>query len=359
MQKKLIALAIASAFVAPAFAATSNVEIGGGLNFSVDYLDADTASQDGNLNVSSNSSNIYFKGTEDLGGGLKALWHIQTYFSAGGTGNADTGVAGEAVKDGVASGNTYVGLTGGFGTVLLGRMEAPAKLVGRKVDLFGDQLGDNRNLLSKPNGKTNGFDLRPNNTMAYATPNISGLVGTLAYVTNVGDTGAATEASTTAWSASGVYENGPLMLALGYQRHNVDAANLDESVLRLSGSYSMGDLRFVGIYQKADNDATGANDADVNTWGLGAAYKMGAITLKGQYYSAGEADDVANSDADMWALGVDYALSKRTTTYAAYASTDNEGAAKYSAFGGGHGDQPTIAVGGNPSGFQIGVKHTF
>lgn len=133
MQKKLIALALASAFAAPAaFAATANVDVGGTMNFSVDYLDSDNAINGGNLNVSSNSSNIFFKGSEDLGGGLKAIWQIQTYFSAGKTGNNDTAFG--AAADGVSSGNTYVGLSGNFGTVLLGKHEAPAKLIGRSVD---------------------------------------------------------------------------------------------------------------------------------------------------------------------------------------------------------------------------------
>ena len=89
MQKKLIALALASAFAAPAFAATSNVDIGGTMAFSIDSLDADSPTNGRNTNISSNASNIFFKGSEDLGGGLKAIWQVQTYFSAGGTGNTD------------------------------------------------------------------------------------------------------------------------------------------------------------------------------------------------------------------------------------------------------------------------------
>ncbi|MEW5892262.1 MAG: porin [Pseudomonadota bacterium] len=362
MKKSLIALAVVGAFAAPAFAATSNVDIGGTVNMSVDYLDADNAAAGGNWNVSSNASNIYFKGTEDLGGGLKALWQVQTYFSAGGTGNNDT--FNGAAPDGVGSGNTYVGLSGGFGTVLLGKHEAPMKLIGRSVDLFGDQIGDNRNFTTVKVGANGaGFDVRPNNTIAYMTPSFNGLTGALAYATNAADTGAAEDASVDVWSASGKYENGPLMVGLGYEIHNLSEANAalkDEKAWRLAAGYVFGDAKVVAFYQDA-SDLNGVSGDDVKTWGLGAAYKMGAITLKAQYYDADDRGNTADTGGNMYALGVDYDLSKRTKVQFAYAATENDGAGTtYTAFAGGHGDNPNSATGGNnPNGFSVGVKHTF
>jgi predicted porin len=364
MQKKLIALAVAGLVAAPAFAATSNVDVGGTMNLSVDYIDADVAGNGSNVNVSSNSSNIFFKGSEDLGNGLKGIWQIQTYFSAGGTGNADTGVAGESTKDGVSSGNTYVGLAGGFGTALIGKHEAPAKLIGRSVDLFGDQLGDNRNFTAKPAGQSNGWDLRPNNVIAYISPNFSGFSGAIAYVTNVTESDSTNDNSIDAWSGSAKYENGPLMLGLGYQVHNLsetNPANEDENMWRLAASYNLGDLRLVGLYQQAA-DMNGTTNNDVKTWGVGAAYKMGNMTFKGQYYSADDRDNAANTSGEMYAIGLDYALSKRTTVQFSYAATDNDSGVEYSAFGGGHGDNVCGDGGvtcGDPSGFGINVKHAF
>lgn len=366
MKKSLIALAALSAFAAPAFAATSNVDIGGTINMSVDYLDADTAAAGGNWNVSNNASNIYFKGTEDLGGGLKAVWQVQTYFTAGATGgSSDTSNGGAA--DGVGSGNTYVGLNGGFGTVLLGKHESPMKLIGRSVDLFGDQIGDNRNFTNKPGALGTGFDLRPNNVIAYVSPTFNGLTGALAYVTNAtggnaanAAANAAVDASVDVWSASAKYENGPLMVGLGYEIHNLSEGNAalkDEKAWRLAAGYTFGDAKIVAFYQDASDLAGTAGD-DVKTWGLGAAYKMGAITLKAQYYDADDVGNTNNTGANMWALGADYDLSKRTKVQFAYATTENDGVATtYSAFGGGHGDQP--AQGNNPNGFSVGVKHTF
>lgn len=371
MQKKLIALALASAFAAPAFAATSNVDISGQLNLSVDYLDSDSTTNSGNVGVSSNASNIIFKGSEDLGGGLKALWQIQTYFSTGGTGNTDTSNGGAA--DGVSSGNTFVGLGGGFGTVILGKNESPVKMLSRKVDFFGNQIGDSRNFTAEGNAGGFGFDTRPNNQIAYTTPNMSGFAGTVAYFSNMNSalnstsstyvtSGDATDKSIDGWAAAGTYENGPLMLGLGYEKHNLSnggAVNInDEKVWRLAAGYTIGNFKVSGLYQKA-NDIGGVNSSDRKVWGLGAGYNMGNILLKAQYYDAGDLNSVSNTGAQMYVVGADYSLSKRTKLQFAYASTDNDSGAKFSAFGGGHGDNPGTVNGGNPTGFSMGVVHSF
>ena len=70
---------------------------------------------------------------------------------------------------------------------------------------------------------------------------------------------------------------------------------------------------------------------------------------------------LSETGASMFAIGADYALSKRTTTYVAYARTNNDDNTKmFTAFGGGHGDNPaTAALGDNSSGFSLGMKHAF
>ncbi|QLQ02888.1 MAG: porin [Thiobacillus sp.] len=357
MQKKLIALALASAFAAPAFAATSNVDISGQMNLSVDYLDSDNAANGGNVGVSSNASNIIFKGSEDLGGGLNAIWQIQTYFSAGGTGNSDT--FNGSAQDGVGSGNTFVGLNGGFGTVIVGKNESPVKMLSRKTDFFDTQIGNSSNLTSVDTAGL-GFDTRPNNQVAYTTPSMSGLSGTVAYFSAMSGVDA-TDAAVDGWAAAGNYENGPLMLGLGYEKHNLSNANAllsDEKVWRLAAGYAIGNFKFTGLYQKA-NDIAGVNSADRKVWGLGAGYNMGNILLKAQYYEAGDLNSVSNTGAQLYAVGVDYSLSKRTKLQFAYAATDNDSGAAFSAFGGGHGDNPGTSAGGNPTGFSMGVVHNF
>lgn len=415
MNKKLLALAVAGAFVAPvAMADTSNVVIGGQMHFSLDSIKGKNAGNSdltNEWNVSSNASNIYFKGTEDLGNGMSAFFQIQSYFSAGGTGNADIGgassgsTAGVATKDGISSGNTYVGLQSkSWGMVMLGKNDTPVKTLSRKVDLFNNQIGDTRNLVSMASGSVAtvatatgtsvtaavntsaaaGFDLRPQNVIAYGTPSFNGLGAVIAYVTNV-DSGAATDKTVDAWSGNVTYENGPIFAGLGYEKHKLSRTGTtglnDEKIWRLAAGYNFGDFKVTGLYQRETdinlNAWTGANaawtaksDADRTVWGLGGAYKMGSNTLKAQYTHAGDIGDRSSTGASMWSLGVDHAMSKRTTVYAAYAKTNNDDYATYSAMGGGHGDNPgsigLVCSGGtctqkskDPSAFSVGVIHNF
>lgn len=351
MNKKLLAVAVAAALAAPlaANADSGNVKISGGLNVSVDSLDNGNTR---NLNASSNSSYIAFSGDESLGNGLKAIWQLDTEVGMGATGPS---------SNLWTSRNSYVGLNGGFGTALIGKHDTPVKILGRKVDMFGDQIGDSRNLISDSKNSA-GWDLRPDNVVAYISPTMSGVHGALAYVTNVGG-GAAADNSITAWSGLVIYEAGPAMVGAGYEKHNLSKTNTptvslnDEKIWRLVGGYSFGDAKVTGLYQK-ENDINGsANGRKV--WGLGAGYKMGATTIKGQYYKANSIDNVDETGAKMFALGADYSLSKRTVAYAVYDKTSNDTGASFSAFGGGHGDNPGIATGKNGSGFSIGMKHSF
>ncbi len=186
--------------------------------------------------------------------------------------------------------------------------------------------------------------MRPDNVIAYISPTMGGFHGAIAYVTNV-DAGATAENSIKAASALGMYENGPVMVGLGYERYNVAGTDINPKQWRLVGGYSFGDVKLVALYQKADDLTIASSTAtDRTTWGLGAAYKMGATTIKGQYYKAGDLNNASETGASMFAIGADYALSKRTTTYVAYARTNNDDNTNaFTAFGGGHGDNPVTA----------------
>ena len=139
MKKSLIALAVAGSFAAPAaFAATANVDIYGVMNIAIE--DTDVSGRD--LNVVDNFSRIGFKGSEDLGGGLKAIWQIESQLSN----NAQDGVGGAydagTTGDSLGNRNTFIGLSGGFGTVLAGRHDTPYKIATGKYDIFGDTIAD-------------------------------------------------------------------------------------------------------------------------------------------------------------------------------------------------------------------------
>jgi len=408
MNKKLIAVALAGAFVLPmaAQAKESNVTLSGYLNLSLDYLSGSPTGKnevylygDGNTgqwNVSSNSSNIVLKGDEDLGNGLSAVWQVQNYISFGGTGNSDGTRA-----DGWSNGNSYVGLSGkSFGTVLLGKHDTPFKLLGRAVDLFNNQIGDSRNLISNGAGTKigsvalsgndiwyyggNSWDLRPNNVIAWLTPDWSGFSGAIAYTTNAYDpsiavatysgitaatvtlnaaTGATTPTSVAALSMLAKYANGPLLVGLGYENHQVRglSGTTNPNAWRLAGSYTFGEAsKVTALWQRTmDNLVFSGYNDDQTTWGLGFSQGFGNNTVKVQYYKTNNMGNFTNTGANMWALGLDHNLSKRTQLYAAYSRTNNDDYAAFTPFGGGHGDNPGTVMGRNPWALSFGVVHKF
>lgn len=317
MKKSLIALAVAGAFAAPAaFAASANVDVYGVMNIALQDTDASGV----DLQVTDNVSRVGLKGSEDLGGGLKAVWQIESALGDNGKGSDGVGTGA------LASRNTFIGLAGGFGTVLMGRHDTPYKLGTLPIDIFGDTIADyNTGRLDGVELISNTHDHRSPSAIAYISPDWSGFhfavaaVATNSTALNSGDT-------FDAWSATGVYKNGPLFASLSYQ--TVDS--LDSDATKLGVAYTFGDTTVGFLYETVDQAA------DRDGWLLNVKHNMGPMTLKAQY---GQVDN-GGADEDQLAIGVDYAMSKRTTAYFVYGKGDND-------------------VGSDVGGWNLGVKHTF
>ncbi len=363
MKKSLIALAVAGSFAAPAaFAATANVDIYGVLNLSYDYIKSDQASPaDDNLSrVSSNSSRIGFKGSEDLGGGLKGLWQIEMGLQMDGNGNTNDPAG--AVNNGSGAHslrNSFVGLSGGFGTVLMGIHDTPYKLATARLDPFADTSGDYNIAIGSVNG-TNAFEVRANNVLAYVSPKMSGFTVSLANVFGA-ETSNGPTADFRAYSLSGAYEQGPLYASLAYERHNniggVGGGD-DRSSWKAGAGYSFGATRLGLIYENSSQ--TGDTATDRTAWALNVAHNMGPTTLLAAYYKMGDGDTVADTSADAWAIGANYSLSKRTMAYARYLSIDNDTGAAYRYVGGqGPNGSGFVPNGTDPSMFSVGIRHSF
>jgi predicted porin len=322
MKKSLIALAVAGAFAAPAaFAASANVDVYGIMN--VALQDTDESTKD--LQVTDNFSRVGLKGSEDLGGGLKGVWQIESGLGKGSDGMG-TGEIGTR--------NTFVGLAGGFGTAVIGRHDTPYKMATGKYDMFGDTIADYNLGRLGVSIIENTHDHRNPDAIAYISPSFSGLTIAAAVVStnaaanlNSGDTFDAV-------SVAAMYANGPLTVDLAYQ----DVKAVDNDGLKLGVGYKFGDAKVGFVYEKTD-DAGVADVRDGDSWLLNGSYAMGPITLKAMY---GEVDvnKTKVGDGDMFALGADYALSKRTTAYFVY----------------GQGD---VDVGTDIDGWNLGVKHSF
>lgn len=320
MKKSLIALAVAGAFAAPAFAATGNVDVYGVMNIAIQ--DTDGTSID--AAIVDNTSRIGFKGAEDLGGGLKAVWQIESGINVT---SGSTTLAGR---------NSFIGLAGDFGTVVMGRHDTPYKLGTGKLDIFGDTIADYNG--GAQGGGLDGMDIlmkahdhRDGQALAYISPTWSGfhfaVAGVMAEEDGVSGSGLGSDDFFDALSATGVYVNGPLFASLSYQSVEV----LDSDAWKLGAAYTFGDTTVGAAYENVE---TGNIDRDA--WLLNVVHAMGPIALKAQY---GSVDD-NGSDESLWAIGADYSLSKRTTAYVVYGVGDND-------------------IGDDMAGWNIGMKHTF
>ena len=378
MNKKLLTVAIAAALAAPV--AMADVQITGTANVSFNYLTADdTVFQplDGTAYIGDGNSNIVFKGSEDLGNGLKAIWQITTFvdFDDGG--------------DTWANGNTFVGLASDWGTVLLGRHDTPYKMSTGRLDLFANTFADYNNVMGRSydpftlDGSTfNNFDLRPDNVIAYVSPDFNGFSGVAAYVVDENNNGSLVldpikDAS--AWSIAGTYANGPIFVTAAYEQHDsfygitngVAAVSFDEDAWKLGGAYTFGNFQFGAMWETISSDVPGIPGFEPishDNWMLNGSYTMGNNVFKVQYLNAGEFDGDGllgiTSGAEMWALGIDHNFSKRTKVYALYAQMNNDGGDFTGLTGYGLGTGVNFDVnptqgGGSVDGFGVGIQHKF
>jgi predicted porin len=317
MKKSLIALAVAGAFAAPAaMASSSNIDFYGKFRVSLDHINNSVG-----WGMNDEGSRIGFKGAEDLGGGLKAIYQYETYFDAGTNGTLGSNSAGTTASGGLGSQrDTFLGLSGGFGTVIAGRHDTPYKMAG-SADLFADTLADAQN--------TGGLciiceDLRVNNAIAYVSPSFSGLTVVGAIVPGNFQKSTATTKSLNsladAVSLAGMYANGPLTLSAGYENldHYVGnaAGSAKQNAWKLNGGYTIGDLKLGATYEKINNMG-GVSSADQKGYLLSAAYGLGPITLAAQYGQRNPSGP-SNTLKDFTIAAV-YSLSKRTNTYLGYA----------------------------------------
>jgi predicted porin len=387
MQKKLIALAIAGLAAAPAFAQT-NVTVYGVADLTMEFgVKADD--DPGNAGIArnrlqSNSSLLGFRGTEDLGNGIKAIFQLET--SVG----QDLGtISSTAGRD------SFVGVNSGWGTVVLGFLTHPVRAMGSKVDLNpgATGLGFLGTIYEEFGGIKTGSGDRQQ-LAAYVTPNYGGFSGTIAYgpgETATRGTATTAELKPYMWQAAAQYDNGPLYAGLAFHEAR-DFAAFDiippqnqqskHQVIRGAAKYTFSfGTTISGLYdrQKVELDAFGVSpglDIYRDAWAINLGQTFGAHTLHAGYSQAndikdcGSVLDCSQTGARMWSVGYEYALSKRTMLKMVYADVSNDAdvnndfyTAPVGSFTGGlsngTGSQSSIASGSDPRGFGIGLRHTF
>ncbi len=392
MQKKLIALAVAAAASTGAFAQT-NVQIYGVVDYGY-TLRHDRNETGKNVGISKTNSRfdagqsagnrIGFKGVEDLGNGLKAVFVLERGFYN------DTGAD-------IAGFNrqAYVGLSGSYGTVVGGRVYTPYYNLVSGLDPFADgTVGNYHNVKGDiavaAFGDRNFFDpVRVNNTIAYVSPNWGGFNFTAAYSNNaLADDSPTRNASNNNvyavaanyvapdWNVGLNYHYiaaGSTQATYGAERiverslkgiHNITLGGAyDLKAVKLSAFISYDKANFkdnvLGIYPTPDNKKS----ISQTNFMLGAVAPFGKHAVKGSFNYSYNSN---NQYGKAWqlAVGYDYNFSKRTNFYAAYSYIN----ADKSKLNGRVGRDAVVddatnlggaAGAGYKQGFQVGIKHSF
>ena len=360
MKKKLIALVVGAAAVAPALA-VADVTVYGRAHISADYLD--DGADYSETNLSSNSSRLGFKGSHDINPTMTAFFQIEQQINFT-TGGSDSG-------SDFATRDTFVGLKGdNWGAIQAGRFDSPFKKARGPANLFGDQVGDMRNLTRTRTRISDGdvgdgssrFDERYDNTVQYTTPNFGGFNAVLAYSMYEGQS-AVQDHDSDAFSMALNYGAGPLSASLAYEQVEEDVGGGERDALRAAAAYSLTDaFKVVGFYQTSDYD--GSDDpvvVDLNSndvYGLGGEYKLtDATALKAMWMTLDS--DADNADADMWVVGVEHKLDKAVRVYANYAMIDNDDRRALAPWAQARTATPDGAYGEEASGFSVGLRYDF
>ncbi|MDH4233609.1 MAG: porin [Gallionella sp.] len=375
MQKKIIALAIASALTVPALA-QAEATVYGQANVSFDRVATGESTTAGVVTKSatqnqlvSNNSRLGLKGSDDLGGGLSAVWQME------GTIGMDDGTSA------LFNRNTYVGVkSADLGSVLLGNYDTPYKVAFRKLDVFADSaVADNRTRIFMA-------DARRKNSINYISPSFSGVTVAFASVFGAegasGAVGAGTEPKKgSATSLSGTFEQGPIYAALaidnvkvGNATGDLSAASLsagtgylgytgwavDDKVrgMKLGGGYTMDKFVVNAIIEKAKiTIAATVVNPEVEVTGtniyVGGKFNISSTdAVKLAYGKVGESTSKCtgctgkNEDSvKQITVGYDHSMSKATSVYALYTKVTNQDTA--------------AAKTADPSALSLGMKHAF
>ena len=301
MKKSLIALA---ALASTAAFAQSSVTIYGKADIGVARSIGSTVTE---LKQAS-GSRLGFRGTEDLGGGLRANFTYEHRFLP------DTGAVASAAS--YWNGRAIVGLQGGFGRVDMGRDYAAAFWTALGGDVFGYDGVANNAATAGAGNQTVRFD----NVVSYTSPSLSGF-------TVQGSAALKEAGAKNGTSLRLAYANGPIAASFGTER-----GLAGQKYNGFGASYKMAAATVNGLISRGESAAGVESDGML----LGLVVPMGALSLKASYATL-ETNNVKT--VSQLGLGMRYALSKRTDIYSSYGRNSKAAA--------------------NKSGLELGLQHNF
>ena len=310
--------------------------------------------------LSSNSSRFGLRGTEPLGGGQEVFWQLESSVSA------DAGGGTLAGRD------SWLGFRGSWGSLRLGNMKTPydnVNAVFGNAPTFTSSILDTEAVWGNGSSMSSGgIPFRAANSIRYDLPGIrlQGLNAGLHYATGESGNDAAT------WSVGGTWTSGPWMVGGVYQynhrmRDTTTVTGLEDQAYSVAAAYKFGIVRVAGVWEQLKYD-TGTGNLKRDFWGVSATVDAGPGQIYAYYGNASDGEGGAatgervgglakgpDTGSSQYEISYTYPMSKRTSVYGGYVKIDNERNASYTFAT----NALSIAHGGKPEGFLLGVCHNF
>lgn len=349
MKKSLIALAVLGAYAGVA-SAQSSVTMFGILDVGYNYIDNTGGKMHRLANDQNTTSRFGVRGVEDLGGGLKAGFWLESQLSP------DNGSSQSAFWARRATAS----LLGGFGEVRLGRDFVPTYTSWADYAVFSTNGSAGSNIFNNDVATSNAATAtRADNLVSYFLPSgLGGLIGQFSAAAGEGTAGAKYYGGRLGYAA------GPVSAQVGYQTTEVGVIGGDDSFVRwtVGGSYDAGVVKVMAYYLQSE-----VGPVENKSYEVGASVPVGAGLIRASYAHIdreGGSATTYNGEGDRFALGYLHNLSKRTALYATVSMVDNDGAANFNvgangASANGAGAAPSVDRGSKSKGLDLGVTHRF
>ena len=339
MTKKLLPTMVGDALIGGMSAASADVTVFGHLDTSINNVDTEVAgvsSDDTNFHCTTCS--VGFKGSEDLGNGLKAIFKLDFQFDTINRNRASDGTNSITDRD------QWVGLAGGFGQVRIGTISTVYKSHGAMIDpLYRTFLQGRDHGIQSPLHGDAGEELegRATNTVRWDSADFNGVKLGAHYTLDSDETDGEDD---NPYGIGASYSNGGILVFADYITNDGSATNIpggDSSAWKIGGKYTMNNIAVMAQYEDGEDDAA---SEEFDLWHSAGSYTMGNNTLYAAY-GQGEVDiPGVTADTDAWTIAAMHKMSKRTMVYAGYNNFEE--------------DDP-IGVNLEEDTFSLGLKHKF
>lgn len=341
------------------------LNIYGTLNGSIDYLDSDVNDQlaqanpgdrllAGETGISSNTTKVGIKGRLALNNDLDVLYQVEQFVDLDSDERID-----------FSTRNTFLGISGNYGEVLVGRHDTPFKLVSSRYSILTDTIGDRRAILGASSIDGNRLNRRADNMVLwrnnkeFSSGNFDWIVQYSPNANN--NSGIPNDDDRSMWGLWGQWRSEEGFSAAIAHDSWAGIFGGEIGATRIAARKSYGPFTSALIYEHIAHDLAGGGQGilDRDAWGANMVYVNGSWKYSFQLLSAMSHAVSPNSGAQMFSIAAEKTINSSLSGYAAYSQTDNEENASYQGVDGGHGDELGTLPGGTPKAFSVGLKYTF